>query len=201
MEFHEKLQALRHQKGLTQEELAQVLYVSRTAVSKWEAGRGYPNIDSLKAISRFYGVTIDDLLSGDELLTLAEEDSKQKEAHTRDLVYGLLDLSSAMFFFLPFFANKADGVIQEVSLLSLTAIAPYLRIAYFALVVGMIGMGILILALQNCRQVFWTRNKHRISMLLNAAAALLFTISLQPYAAVLVAVFLAVKGFLLPKKP
>ncbi len=52
MEFNEKLQELRKQKGLTQEELAKVLYVSRTAISKWESGRGYPNIDSLKAISK-----------------------------------------------------------------------------------------------------------------------------------------------------
>ena len=72
MEFNEKLQELRKQKGFTQEELAEVLFVSRTAVSKWESGRGYPNIDSLKAISKFYGVTIDILLSGDELLTIAE---------------------------------------------------------------------------------------------------------------------------------
>ncbi len=51
MEFHEKLQELRKQRGMTQEELATALYVSRTAVSKWESGRGYPSIDSLKAIS------------------------------------------------------------------------------------------------------------------------------------------------------
>ena len=38
MEFHEKLQALRREKGLTQEQLARQLYVSRTAVSKWESG-------------------------------------------------------------------------------------------------------------------------------------------------------------------
>ena len=66
MEFHKKLQELRKQKGLTQEELAQALFVSRTAISKWESGRGYPNIDSLKAIAKFIGITIDELLSGDE---------------------------------------------------------------------------------------------------------------------------------------
>ena len=63
MDVHEKLQALRRRRGLTQEELAEQLYVSRTAVSKWESGRGYPSIDSLKAISGFFGVTIDSLLS------------------------------------------------------------------------------------------------------------------------------------------
>ena len=63
MEFHEKLQALRRQKGLTQEELAARLYVSRTAVSKWESGRGFPGIDSLKAVAQFFSVSIDELLS------------------------------------------------------------------------------------------------------------------------------------------
>ena len=76
MEFNEKLQELRKQKGLTQEELATSLYVSRTAISKWESGRGYPNIESLKAIAKFFSVTVDELLSTDEVLTIAEEDSK-----------------------------------------------------------------------------------------------------------------------------
>ena len=71
MEFNEKLQELRKKKGLTQEELAEVLYVSRTAISKWESGRGYPSIDSLKAIARFFGLTVDELLSGEEMLFIA----------------------------------------------------------------------------------------------------------------------------------
>ena len=78
MEFHEKLQQLRKSRGLTQEELAEALYVSRTAISKWESGRGYPNIDSLKAIAKFFGVTVDELLSSHEVLSIAEEDQKEQ---------------------------------------------------------------------------------------------------------------------------
>lgn len=86
MEFHEKLQNLRKQKGLTQEELAEALYVSRTAISKRESGRGYPSIDSLKEIVKYFSVTIDELLSSNEVLSIAEEDNKQKEKHSRSLL-------------------------------------------------------------------------------------------------------------------
>ena len=199
MEFNEKLQELRKHKGLTQEELAELLFVSRTAVSKWESGRGYPNIDSLKAIARFFGVTIDELLSGDELLTIAEKDTEQKENHIRDLVFGLLDISVAVFFFLPLFGQKVNGIIQEVSLLSLTGIASYLRIAYFLVAIGIAVFGILTLALQKCQQLFWVRNKNRISLILNAVGVTLFIISTQPYAAILLFVFLVIKGLLLIK--
>ena len=75
MEFNEKLQLLRKQNNMTQEQLAEKLYVSRTAVSKWESGKGYPNIESLKSISRLFSVTIDDLLSGEELISLAADEN------------------------------------------------------------------------------------------------------------------------------
>ena len=76
MEFNEKLQELRKNRGLTQEELAEALYVSRTAISKWESGRGYPGIDSLKEISKFFSVTIDDLLSGEKVIYIAEKENE-----------------------------------------------------------------------------------------------------------------------------
>ena len=200
MEFHEKLQELRKQKGLTQEELAESLYVSRTAISKWESGRGYPNIDSLKAIAKFFSVTIDELLSGEEVITIAEEDQKQKESILRDMVFGLLDLSVAMFFFVPFFGQKADGYVQAVSLLFLTEIAPYLKAAYFVMVIGMVAFGISTLVLQNYRGAFWVRNKSILSLLINAATVLLFIISSQPYAAAFVFMFLVIKVVMLIKK-
>lgn len=199
MEFNEKLQELRKQRGLTQEELAELLYVSRTAVSKWESGRGYPNIDSLKAISKCFSVPLDELLSSDAILTIAEEESKEKEDHSRNLVFGLLDCSVAMFLFLPFFGQSADGVIQEVSLLSLTEIEPYVKIPYLIVVFAMIIWGILILALQNCRSAYWLKSKDRVSLGLSAVGALFFMISRQPYASAFTFVFLAIKALMLIK--
>ena len=111
MELNEKLQELRKQKRLTQEELAEALYVSRTAISKWESGRGYPSIDSLKEIAKYFSVTIDELLSTDEVLTIAEKDNKRKEEHFRSMLFGLLDISILMFFLLPFFGQKAVYLI------------------------------------------------------------------------------------------
>ncbi len=200
MEFYEKLQELRKQKGLTQEELAQCLFVSRTAISKWESGRGYPSIDSLKAIAKFFSVTIDELLSGEEVLTIAKEDQKQTEAYLRDMVFGLLDLSAAIVFFVPLFGQKADGYVQAVSLLLLSEIAPYLKAAYFVMVIGMAAFGISTLVLQNYRGAFWVRNKSILSLLMNMATALLFIISSQPYAAAFVFLFLVIKVVMLIKK-
>ena len=200
MEFNEKLQELRKQKGLTQEELATRLYVSRTAISKWESGRGYPNIESLKAIAKFFSVTVDELLSTDEILTIAEEDSKRKEKHFRDLIYGLLDICIAMLLFLPFFAEKTDWVIQSVSLIALGSVQSYLKIAYLIIVIAMIVMGVMTLALQNVQTTAWVKSKTTISLILGAILVLLLMISSQPYAAVFAFVLLAIKAIILIKR-
>ena len=199
MEFNEKLQELRKNKGLTQEELAEALYVSRTAISKWESGRGYPSIDSLKEIAKYFSVTIDELLSSNEVLSIAEEDNKQKEKHLRSLVFGLLDISVLMFFFLPFFGQKVNEVVQEVSLLSLNEIATYLKTAYYAIVISIVVYGILSLAFQNSQKVFWTKNRDKISLILNVIAVLLFIISSQPYAGAFLFIFLAIKVLMIIK--
>ncbi|MBR0535264.1 MAG: helix-turn-helix transcriptional regulator [Clostridia bacterium] len=199
MDFNEKLQELRKQKNLTQEELAELLFVSRTAVSKWESGRGYPNIESLKAISVFFGVTVDELLSGEELIAISEEDTKQKENHIHDLVFGLLDVGVAMLFFLPIFGQKTGDVIQGVSLLALTDIAPYLQAGYCFVVTAIVVVGVLALALQNFSNIFWMHNKSKISLFLNIVGVLLFVISQQPYAATFLIVFLVIKALMLIK--
>lgn len=199
MELNEKLQELRKQKGLTQEELAQALYVSRTAISKWESGRGYPNIDSLKAIAKFFSVSVDELLSGEELLSLAEEDHRQKQGHLRDLIFGLLDLSVLLLLFLPLFGQRTYGIVQEVPLLKLAGISSFLRFAYFDFVCSLVVLGILTLALQNCTRSFWMQAKTKLSLILNIIGVLLFTVSMQVYVSVFLFVLLIIKASILLK--
>ena len=200
MEFNEKLQELRKQKGLTQEELAAVLYVSRTAVSKWESGRGLPNIESLKAISRYFSITLDDLLSGDDLLVIAETDQKERESHNRDLIFGLLDCSVLLLLFLPLFGQTAGDGVRAVSLLTFGGGGNYLTAGYFAVTASSVIMGVLTLALQNFYCTLWVNSKRGISLVLGAVAVLLFIVSRQPYAAAFVFVFLCIKALLLLKK-
>lgn len=200
MEFNEKIQELRRQRGLTQEELASLLFVSRTAVSKWESGRGYPSIDSLREIAKFFNISLDELLSSDELLTLASEENKKKSRNIRDLLFGFLDIFAAVLFFLPFFGETADGVINAVSLLSLTTVSPYLITLYFVFTIALILWGVLILALQKCALPFWTKIKTKVSVILSLCSTIIFIISLQPYAAVYLILFLIIKVLVLIKK-
>ncbi len=62
MEFHDKLYQLRKQKGLSQEELANRLNVSRQTVSKWELGDSTPDMEKLTAISNLFAISLDELV-------------------------------------------------------------------------------------------------------------------------------------------
>lgn len=199
MEFNEKLQELRKNKGLTQEELANDLYVSRTAISKWESGRGYPNIDSLKAISKYFSVSLDNLLSSEEILNVAENDHKIKEQRIQDIVYGVLDCSLIMFMFLPFFGQKVNGVIQQVSLLNLSESEAYVRIPYLIGISIIVLFGVLTLVLHGNQNVFWFKNKSKISLGLSTVIAMFFIMSMQPYAALFTFTFLVIKALMLIK--
>ena len=77
MEIGEKIRALRTDAGLTQDELAAKLLVTRTAVSKWETGKGWPGVDSLKLIADEFGVTIDSLVSDEDVRSKRETEDKQ----------------------------------------------------------------------------------------------------------------------------
>lgn len=69
---------LRNEREMTQKDLSEVLNVSDKAISRWETGKGYPDVSSLMALSEFFSVSVNELLSGkridiEKLSTTADE--------------------------------------------------------------------------------------------------------------------------------
>ncbi|WP_418223136.1 helix-turn-helix domain-containing protein [Clostridium isatidis] len=79
MNFSEKLQILRKEKRLSQEGLAEKLNVSRQAVSKWESGQSFPELDKIIILSDIFSVTVDELVKDNIELKRNIEDKKTEE--------------------------------------------------------------------------------------------------------------------------
>ena len=195
MEFHEKLQELRKSRSLTQEELAEALFVSRTAVSKWESGRGYPNIDSLKEIARFFSVSIDELIRPEEVVSAAEYEKKDFVSRHLALICGMLDILTAVLLIMPVFGNGAESR-EAVSLFCLTGISRWIRIV-FVIVIGLTVLnGICTAVISNFGKPVWNRHRLVTGAALTVLGSALFVITRQPYAGIIFFAVLVVKGIL-----
>ena len=200
MEFHEKLQYLRKQNHWTQEQLAEKLYVSRTAVSKWESGKGYPNIESLKAISKIFGVSIDELLSSEELIAAAETEHRETLHNMYTSIIGLLDVLVVLCVILPLYGNPADGVIQSVNLFSFNAVTTVVRIFYWTVFLALIAMGAAELLLSRGEKESWKMPLQKVSLLLSILAILFFAAVKEPYVITLLFLFFLIKLYLIMKQ-
>ena len=199
MEFHEKLQELRKSRGLTQEELAEELYVSRTAISKWESGRGYPSIDSLKEISNYFSVTIDELLSTDKLLSIAEKESRANLRGLCDLLLGLLDVFAIVLIVLPLYPNVVDGFVYSVNLFAYIQTTSLNRSLYWTMIVFLVVIGFIKLILIKIDMQRYNKVATKVSMSISTLSVLLFAITRESYAVAVVFLLLVMKGILLLK--
>ena len=199
MEFNKKLQQLRKEKALTQEQLAEELFVSRTAISKWESGKGYPNIESLKSISKLFSVSIDNLLSGEELLTLAAYENRSNINKVLGLFFGVLDLMALAFLFLPLYGQLEGEHIRSVNLFALNDISPITRTVYFVLLILIAVLGIIELIVLSYGSDKWLNINKTCAILLQAFTILCFIMTRQPYTAALLFIFLMIKVALLIK--
>ena len=198
MEFNEKLQELRKARSLTQEELAEALFVSRTAISKWESGRGYPSLDSLKEMSRFFSVSIDDLICTEEIITAAKDEKKECIDKYVSLICSALDILPAVLLFMPVFGNGADSP-TSVSLYEITDLSTWIRSVFFVLIGIMVLNGICGIIISQFKKPVWERRRLVTGMVLSVAGVAIFTLTRQPYAGIICLVVLAMKGLLIGK--
>ena len=199
MEFNEKLQELRKSRGLTQEELAEALFVSRTAISKWESGRGYPSIDSLKQISNYFSISIDELLSGEKLITIAENENRTNLKNMGNMLFGIVDVFSFIMIILPLYPNQIDNYIYSVNLFHYTQTAVFNLVIMWCFYVALmlVGIGKVLLTQFNIEK--GQKLITNISLVLGVLAVLYLALTRDAYAITVVFVLLIIKVMLLFK--
>ena len=180
MEFNEKLQYFRKKSNLTQEELAEKLFVSRTAISKWESGRGMPSISSLKAISEVFDVSIDELLSSEEIIEAAEKEKKENMKSFKNIIFGIIDLMSIIFLFIPLFGKEINGYIYLVNLFSINRVGKYIYLIIIGVTI-LYGVAELIMSKFENKSV--DKINSIISLGLTSIAIITFIATREPYIA------------------
>ena len=146
-------------------------------------------------------MTVDSLLSGEELLNIAEEDGRERERRLSDVVFGLFDLGALLLIFLPLFADRTESLIRAVSLISTGGPATHLKVVYFIFISLSALLGAMALATSGVKCGVLSRLKPRISLSLGAVGTLVFVLTLQPYAAAVLLLFLVIKALMLIKWP
>ena len=199
MEFNEKLQELRKSRGLTQEELAEALFVSRTAISKWESGRGYPSIDSLKEISKYFSVTIDELLTGEKLISIAEKENKSNIQKLCDLLTGIVDLFSFILIVLPLYPNPINGYIYSVNLFDYTETKSFNRLLYWIMFLALVLVGTVKIFITQFELNKGQKIVTDISIVLSIMTILFLAMTREAYAITVAFFLFVVKGILLFK--
>lgn len=195
MDFGEKLKALRTERGLTQEQLAARLYVSRTAVSKWETGGGSPNLDLLQAVARLFDVSVDDLLSADDLIVLARDERRSTARSSGMLSFGLLDVLAVVFAFIPLYGVDDGSFVRMANLADYGASVDFG--ASFAVMAAAVVSLMFVGAVEILLAAAGSRRAARIVALVGfavqALAVVLFASTMQPYATTLMFALLLAK--------
>lgn len=102
MELSRQLRMKREELGLSQDEVAKRIFVSRQTVSNWENDKTYPDVQSLLLLSKLFGISIDELIKGDAVAM--QQAIKEDSRKMRLLSYGMIGFSVLAFLFLLVFS-------------------------------------------------------------------------------------------------
>ncbi|MBR5501431.1 MAG: helix-turn-helix transcriptional regulator [Oscillospiraceae bacterium] len=182
MDLSQKIQKLRKAQGLTQEQFAEQLFVTRTAVSKWETGRGTPSMVSLQLIAKLCGVTLDELLQAEEIFAVAQCENKENLNRFALYMDGLFAAAALVSVFLPLYKTEGPGMFYSVALYRFTG---WLAGVYWFFPLAMAALGILQLLAADSENGKLKRSVYLIGLLLNIGAVFVLILSGQPYPALL----------------
>ncbi len=153
------------------------------------------SLKSLKCISTLFSVSIDELLSSDELITLAECENRSNIKRIYDLIIGIIDVMAIAFIFLPLYGQSNGEYIYFVNLLQYTDLSKTNLIIYWAIFISTIGLGIARLILSYTNKESWGSTTAKCSIALGAVAICLFAAAREPYVTILLFLFFIMKIF------
>ncbi len=122
MELGQQLKAHRKELGISQDELAEKIFVSRQSISNWENNKTYPDIHTLLLLAETFGVSLDELIKGDVEEMKEEINAQERAGFNRD------SLCFAIF-----------GIVTVLSIAPLYAFLDYIGCLIWALIVGVAG--------------------------------------------------------------
>ena len=194
MELSEKIQKLSKERGLTQEQFAEQLLVSRTAVSKWETGRGMPSTESLQMIAKLCGVTLDELLGVEEIIAVAENENKENINQFASYIDGMFNIVAVVGLVLPLYKMEMNNIFYSVPLHQFTG---WLATLYWFFSIAMASCGIVQILVNKCEREKLKSNINIIGIILNTSAVFVFILSSQPYPAILFLTILLIRGIVM----
>lgn len=142
----EKIYTLRRKNGLSQEQLAEKIGVSRQAISKWEGGLSTPELDKLKALSECFQITIDELTENqavkicDDAVKMKENQTCYKKEKSKIGVY-LCAIGAgclALFGIITMVHPSAGDRINESSMITLNGTGIFIILFVILMILGMI---------------------------------------------------------------
>lgn len=138
----EKIYTLRRKRGLTQEQPAEKIGVSRQAISKWEGGLSTPELDKLKALSEYFQVTMDELICDQTLYAISAEVKQEGASATdsRSKIGIILCLTGAfclvLFGILMILNPSAAGQVSESSIITLNGTGILITLFVLFMILG-----------------------------------------------------------------
>ena len=194
MELSKKIKKIRNDNKLTQEQFAEKMLVSRTAVSKWENGTCYPSIDSLKYMSQTFNISLDKLLSSEEILEIAKTENQSNISKYNSLLFCLLDIVRIIFIFLPLYSYKTNDFVYSVSLFNSNDLGTTLKIVFMLIFIIFLVLGIVELIFN-----FKGNNRliNKMSMFLDIISIFVLLFTKQPYVIALMFLIFIIKTIML----
>lgn len=189
-----KIKKIRNDNKLTQEQFAEKMLVSRTAVSKWENGTCYPSIDSLKYMSEVFNISLDELMSNEEMLDIVKTEKYSNASKYNGLLFCILDMIRIIFVFLPLYSFKTNNFIYSVSLFKSNDLGVFLKFILMNMFIMFFILGIIELCLnrRKCNNVL-----NKISLLFDIVSIFIILFINQPYLVALMFFVFVVKVVML----